>query len=96
MSKLEGRDRDIKLLMSKCESNLAAATRHAKGERDARLENKRLRHQLDRLEEQSRALRVNIPVREQKTEPSGEDEGSPTDDPRRGHPESQSRLVLCA
>ncbi|KAF9785073.1 hypothetical protein BJ322DRAFT_980647, partial [Thelephora terrestris] len=56
VSKLKGRDRDVKLLMAKCESTMAAATAHARGERDTRLENKRLRQEMGQLAEQYRAL----------------------------------------
>ena len=91
-SKLKGRDRDIKLLMTKCESNMAAASTHAKGERDARLENERLRHEVSKLAEQYKALQVGFSEREHRTESSGEGEAKPNDD-RRDHPRNQSRLV---
>ena len=54
VSKLKGRDRDLKLLMANCESTMAAAAAHARGERDARLENKRLRREMNQLAEQDR------------------------------------------
>ena len=95
-SKLKGRDRDIKLLMTKCESHMAAAATHAKGERDARLENERLRHEISQLAERYRTLQVKSPEREHRTEPSGGDEGRPKGDQRWGHSHSQPRLVRCA
>ena len=91
-SKLKGRDRDIKLLMTKCESNMAAASTHAKGERDVRLENERLRHEMGQLAERCKALQVRISGQEHRTRPPGEGEARPNDD-LRDHPRSQSRLV---
>jgi predicted RNase H-like nuclease (RuvC/YqgF family) len=97
-SKLKGRDRDIKLLMTKCESNMAAAATHAKGERDVRLENERLRREINQIAEQLRTIEVELSEREHRTGPSGEGEGRPVDDPRWGHPQNQSRSrsVPCA
>ena len=95
-SKLESQGRDIKLLMTKCESNMAAAAAHAKGERDARLENERLRCEIDKLGERYKMLQAKFSEREHRTGSSGEDEGRTNGDPRRGHPQSQSRLVRCA
>lgn len=89
-SKLKGRDRDMRLLMTKCESSIAAATAHAKGERDARLESERLRHEMNQLVERYRTLQVRFSEREHQT---GEDEGKPIDDPRQSRPRRQSRSV---
>lgn len=90
MSKLKGRDRDIKLLMTKCESHMAAASTFAKGERDMRLENERLRRQMDQLEGRCKALQDQISERETRTGPSGR---TRPDDDRGGHPQNQPRSV---
>ena len=90
VSKLKGRDRDLRLLMTKCESNMAAATTHAIGERDARLENERLRNEMNQLAERYKALQVKFSEREHRTGSSEEGEARPNDD-RRGHPRNQSR-----
>jgi len=92
VSKLKGRDRDIKLLMSKCESNMAAASIHAKGERDARLQNERLRNEMSQLAERYEALRVKISEQEHRTGSSGEGEAILNGD-RRDHPRNQLRSV---
>lgn len=92
-SKLKGRDRDIKLLMTKCESTISAAATHAKGERDARLENKRLRQEMNRLMGRYEALQVKISGLEHQAGFSGAEEASTNDDPRRDHPRNQSRLI---
>lgn len=93
VSKLKGRDRDIKLLMTKCESTMAAAATHAKGERDARLENERLRQEMNRLMGQHETLQVKFSKLEHRTGFSGEGEASTNDDLRRDHSWDQSRLV---
>jgi len=97
VSKLKGRDRDIKLLMTKCESNMAAASTHAKGERDARLENERLRNELDQLAERHKTLQVNSPSGNSALGPGSSAEGDarPSDD-RRDHPRNHFRSVPCA
>lgn len=95
VSKLKGRDRDIKLLMTKCESNMAAASTHARGERDARLENERLRKEMNLLAERYKALQVKHSEREYRTGSSGEGEARPNED-LRDHPRNQTRLVPCA
>lgn len=95
MSKLKGRDRDIKLLMTKCESNMAAASTHAKGERDARLENERLRHEINQFAERYKALQIRFSEREHQTGSSGEGEARPNAD-RGDYPRNQARLVLHA
>ena len=94
-SRLKGRDRDVKLLMTKCESNLAAASTHAKGERDARLENERLQNELDKLVERHKALQVKFIEREHRPGSSAEGDASLSDD-RRDHPRNHSRSVPCA
>ena len=94
VSKLKGRDRDLKLLMTKCESNMAAASTHAKGERDARLENERLRHEANQLEERYQALQVKFTEREHGIGSSGR-EARPSDD-RRVHLRDKSRSVARA
>lgn len=94
-SKLKGRDRDVKLLMTKCESNMAAASTHAKGERDARLENDRLQREMKQLAERYKTLQDKFSEREHRTGPSGEDEARPSGD-RRDHSWNQSRLVTRA
>lgn len=91
-SKLKGRDRDVRLLMAKCESNMAAASTHARGERDARLENERLRHETRELAERYEALRVKFSEQEHRTGSSGEGEARPNDD-RQDHLRNQSRSV---
>ena len=91
VSKIKGRDRDVKLLMTKCESHMAAASTHAKGERDARLENERLRDEMSQLTKRYRALQA-ISRQEHRTRSSGEGGARPNDD-RRDHPRSQSRSV---
>jgi len=78
--------------MARCESHLAAVSAHAKGERDTRLENERLRREMNQLAERYRALQVKFSQRDHGTGPPGEVEGRPNDDPRRGQPRSQSRL----
>lgn len=95
VSKLKGRDRDIKLLMTKCESNMAAASTHAKGERKARLENERLRNEMSQLSERYKALQAKFSEREHRTGSSAEGETRPNDD-RQDHPRNQSRSVPCA
>jgi len=95
VSKLKGRDRDIKLLLTKCESNMAAASTHAKGERDARLENEQLRNELDQLAERHKALQVKLSEREHRPGSSAEGDTRPSDD-RRDHPRNHSRSVPCA
>ena len=89
-SKLKGRDRDIKLLMTKCESNMAAVSTHARGERDARLENERLRHELGQLAERHKALQVKLSERGHQPGSSAEGDARPNDD-RRDHPRNHSR-----
>ena len=84
-SKLKGRDRDIKLLMAKCESNMAAASTHATRERDARLENERLRCELDQLTERHKALEAKFSEGELRPGSSAEGDARPNDD-RRDHP----------
>lgn len=96
VSKLVGRDQDIKLITTKCEANMAVAVTLAKGERDARLENERLRHEMNQLMERYKTLEAKFSQREPRAGSSGEDEGRSSDDPRGGHPQSQSRLVRCA
>ena len=92
VSKIKGRDRDIRLLMTKCESNMAAASTHAKGERDARLENERLQHEMNRLAEQYEALKAKFSEQEHRPGASGQGGARPNDD-RHDHPRNQSRLV---
>jgi len=94
-SKLKGRNRDIKLLLTKCESNMAAASTHAKGERDARLENERLRDELDQLAERHNALQAKFAEREHRPGSSAESDARLSDD-RRDHPRNHSRSVPCA
>lgn len=96
VSKLKGRDRDIKLLMTKCESTMAAAATHAKGERDVRLENERLRLEMNRLVGQYKTLQIKFSEVEHQTGFSREGEVGTNDDPRRDHSRNQSRLVLRA
>ena len=91
-SKIKGRDRDIKLLMTKCESNMAAAATHAQGERDARLENERLRYELDQLAQRHKTLQAKLSQREHR--PGSSTEGDASDD-RRDHPRNHPRLVPC-
>ena len=95
VSKLKSRDRDVKLLMTKCESNMAAASTHAKGERDVRLENERLRNELDQLAERHKALQLKFTEREHRPGSSAEDDARLSDD-RRDHPRNHSRSVPCA
>ena len=95
MSKVRGRDRDIKLLMAKCESNMAAASTHARGERDARLENERLRREMNQLAERYKALQGTVSDQWERRTGSGEGEARPDDD-RRDHPRNQTRLVSRA
>lgn len=89
-SKLKGRDRDIKLLMTKCESTMAAVTAHIKGEREARLENERLRCEMDQLAERYKALQVEFSEREHQSGSPREGKARVGDD-RRGYPLDQSR-----
>ena len=89
-SKLKGRDRDIKLLMTKCESHMAAASTFAKGERDMRLENERLRRQMDRLADRYKALQDKFS--EQEHQAGSSEETRPNAD-RGDHPQNQSRSV---
>ena len=91
VSKLKGRDKDVRLLMSKCESNMAAASTHAKGERDARLENERLRTEISQLAERYEALQVKFSEQEHRTGPSGEE--AVVNDDRRDHLRNKSRSV---
>lgn len=93
VSKLKGRDRDIKLLMTKCESNMAAVSAHAKGELDVRLENERLRNEMGKLAERYRVLQAKFSEREYRTGPSGVGEARPPSDDRRDHPQDRSRSV---
>ena len=86
MSKLKGRDRDIKLLMTKCESNMAAASTHAKFERDARLENERLRYEMSQLAERYEALRVKFSEQKQ-------GQARPNNDRWPVHPRNRTRSV---
>jgi len=95
VSKLKGRDRDTKLLMAKCESNMAAAAAHAKGERDARVENEVLRYEMNELADRYEALQVKLSEREHRTGSSGEGEARLNND-RRDRLRNQSRLVPCA
>lgn len=95
VSKVRGRDRDIKLLMAKCESNMAAASTHARGERDARLENERLRREMNQLAERYKALQGTVSDQWERRTGSGEGEARPDDD-RRDHPRNQTRLVSRA
>ena len=93
VSKLKGRDRDLKLLMANCESTMAAAAAHARGERDARLENKRLRREMNQLAEQYKSLQVEFSEREHRNGSPGEGGARPNDDPSRDHPRRQYRSV---
>lgn len=91
VSKLKGRDRDLKLLMTKCESNMAAASAYAKGERDARLECERLRYEMNQLEERCQTFQVKFSEREHATGSSGG--GTRLSDDRRDHLRDQPRSV---
>ena len=91
MSKLRGRDRDIKALMTKCESHMAAAATHAKGERDARLENERLRHEVSQLVGRYQTLQTKFAEREHRPGSSGEGQARTNEDSRHDHPRNQSR-----
>ena len=71
---------------------MAAASTHAKGERDARLENERLQHEMNRLTEQYEALKAKFSEREHRAGASGQGEARPNDD-RHDHPRNQSRSV---
>lgn len=84
-SKLRGRDRDVKLLMAKCESNMAAVATHSKGERDARLENERLRREVSQFTERYKALQAKLYEREHRPGSSVEGDTRLSDD-RRDHP----------
>lgn len=96
VSKLESQDLEIKSLVTQCESAIARAVTHTRGEREARLENEQLRHEMSRLAERYRALQAKSSQREHRTGSPREDEGGPNDDPRQAHSRSQSRLVRCA
>lgn len=89
-SKLKSKDLDIKLLIARCESSMAAAATHAKGERDVRIENGRLRDEINHLVDRCRALQVKVSDLEHQNGSSG-GEVRPDEDPLRDHSQVQPR-----
>lgn len=96
VSMLKAQDQDIKILTTRTDYHMTQAAIHAKGEREAKLETERLRHEMDQLAERYRTLQVKSSEWEHQTGASAKDEDRPNDDPGRGHPRSRFRLVRCA